>query len=228
MKFVAPPSSRFGSPVTRTSEWYSRLKDVGAKRLTVSVSPKEFESHKDSMWGWYSGEVPWAVRVEFPVGPDFWSPEWKKTVAQAPSDGRIWDVAYRSSLRPELVSLDELSLDDAASQLRTALNGARMFASKAKMKYWPSVFEDALERINSTSDELPDHSDLLPKGCCVGMPRKLLASGLRSWVFGGMGWWNDVGPFLNPIKAKNYRKISEELYHATLTALTVGANNCID
>jgi hypothetical protein len=227
VKFLVGPGTTPSHIITTVGEWYLHLKETGVKRLQVSVSPKEFSNHKDGLWGFYSGgEFPCAIRVDPKSEPEFWSPEWRRTATRPVLGERIWDVVYRTSNRSELVSLESVSPDEAASRLREALEEAREFASSAKLKDWLAVFEDALRRNNSTADDPANHSDLTPRDGCTKKAHQLLTSSLRSWVFGGMGWWNDLGPFLNPFTSKKYHKVSERLYSATLSGLVVGANNC--
>jgi len=224
---VSNPAS--GPIATGTRDWYVHLKSTGTKRLWFVVSPKEFESHKDATWGWYKGDIPWGIRADRESIHDFWIPEWRSTSVTRGSqtDKRIWDVVYRSVERKDLSSLDDMTTDQAVSQLHDALEEVVKFASKAKLNSWRPVFQHALESGSSTEVEIPDHRDLIPQNACEGKPRQLLALSLLSWVFGGMGWWNDVGPFYNPITNSRYHQVTDRLYAAVLTALVVGANTCV-
>ena len=45
-----------------------------------------------------------------------------------------------------------------------------------------------------------------------------------SWVFGGMGSWNDIGFVPDDPMAPEYESVSADLYSAVLAALGAAAN----
>jgi hypothetical protein len=47
---------------------------------------------------------------------------------------------------------------------------------------------------------------------------------MQSYVFGGMGSWNDMG-FQKPETQKEYERVSKELYEAVKFATTMASNS---
>jgi hypothetical protein len=56
--------------------------------------------------------------------------------------------------------------------------------------------------------------------------RRLLATAARSWVFGGMGTWNDLT--FDGSEEEAYEEVSAELYDAVLGAFVAAANSELD
>lgn len=71
---------------------------------------------------------------------------------------------------------------------------------------------------DSPSPEPPYHPDMLPQTGYSVEARQLLAMATRSWVFGGMGSWNDVG-FGDPDVQAEYEEITSRLYGAVVDAI---------
>ena len=98
-----------------------------------------------------------------------------------------------------------------------------MFASAHKLEPFAGWFEDALALGDSPSPDPPYHGDMLPQ---TGYPleaRQLLAMATRSWVFGGMGSWNDAGFSDEDVQA-HYQEITKRLYRAVLDGIRTAAN----
>ena len=95
------------------------------------------------------------------------------------------------------------------------------FAREQKENYWADRFHKALETLDAASP-LEDN-DFLPKGCFSLESEQLFAAGLRSWVFGGMGSWNDL--FFGGKKEDQYVQFSNELYEAVCQSLVVAINS---
>jgi hypothetical protein len=54
--------------------------------------------------------------------------------------------------------------------------------------------------------------------------RRLVAAAVRSWVFGGMGSWNDIG-FSDPALLSVYNSVSEDLYMSVIEGFRDGINS---
>ncbi len=64
--------------------------------------------------------------------------------------------------------------------------------------------------------------DLAPSDFVSSQARTLLGACQKSWVFSGMGSWNDMG-FDDPEQAE-YERVSEQLFNNLNEAIAVGAN----
>jgi hypothetical protein len=84
-----------------------------------------------------------------------------------------------------------------------------------------------LKELNIFSKETPNkvyyHHDLIvTKNYSLAAQQLLFAVG-ESWVFGGMGWWNDMG-FENKEINDDYLQLSQKLYDLLLQGI-IGSTN---
>jgi hypothetical protein len=143
---------------------------------------------------------------------ELWRAFWTAGTRAEPHH-RIWSVTYEGSELHARVP-DPLPLDVAAVELRGALQDIRNFAaSEQDWTSWVRRFDEAL----TPADEIPYHDDMLP-GDWDRPARQLAAAAARSWVFGGMGSWNDIVP--RPEIREGYERVTRRLYSAVLSALS--------
>src|SRR5262249_46335868 len=111
-------------------------------------------------------------------------------------------------------------LGEARASLDRALTDARAFAAKAHVPGWGDAFTDAIE----TDDDRPPYMPDLMDPAFPAAARHLIAKAARSWVFGGMGSWNDLG-FSDESRRAEHAEVSRRLFAAVLNAC-VAAVNC--
>jgi hypothetical protein len=209
-----------------TKEWFNRLRAHGCSRILLEILATELERTDTTTLGWYTGEIPWAVRTIQPSKATSWLPHWTTIPEFRPGkptgEKRIWDIAY--SPKPGRTrAIEGVSLEQARSELKEALEEAIDFSSKSTLSSWSQRFEKALQNLSKDRPEFAYHHDLLPQTSYSLQARQLIASAEQAWVFGGMGSWNDIG-FQNPMTSKKYNQISQRLYQSILTAFAVGVN----
>jgi hypothetical protein len=148
---------------------------------------------------------------------DLWESEWTTTRGARP-----WKVYYLIVARDwdQLVGLN-LSLKGARRRLLNTLINVEAFAREEKEKYWVESFRKALKTIDAASPL--ERSDFLPTGCFSLEAEQLFAAGLRSWVFGGLGSWNDL--YFGGKTQEQYVQFSNELYDAMCQSLVVAINS---
>ena len=78
------------------------------------------------------------------------------------------------------------------------------------------------------SDPTPNkeyyHQDLIVVKNYSLAAQQLLFGGSTAWVFGGMGWWNDMG-FEDKAINEKYKQISDELYGLLLKSIISATNS---
>ena len=206
--------------------WFSSLRNRGCNRISLEILATELERTDTTTLGHYMGEIPWAVRTIQPSRVTSWLPGWM-TIPEfnlrKPSAGkRIWDITYSPQpARPQ--AIEGVSLEQARSRLKEVLEEAIDFSSKLKSSPWARIFEKAIQCLSRERPEFAYHHDLIPSERYPLLAWQLLASAEQAWVFGGMGWWNDMG-FYNPMTSRKYNRISQRLYSSILVAFAVGAN----
>ena len=107
------------------------------------------------------------------------------------------------------------SLEDARKRLNRILKQISDFASKFDYtKHWSENFERSRKVLY---DFEPQESDeFIPYGVYEKEARQLIESAFSSWVFGGMGSWNDLG--FSADDQDEYHMLSSELYDAICKA----------
>jgi hypothetical protein len=134
-------------------------------------------------------------------------------------DRRIWLVRYTGRLLEGAPPVDAPSVEHATAELEAALRRAAAFARAGDeyLRRWTEVFDAALE-----GGALPD-LPLLPASA-PAEARRLAGMAAASWVFGGMGSWNDIGFGTDDPLRTEYDAVSADLYAAVLGGLAGAAN----
>lgn len=110
------------------------------------------------------------------------------------------------------------TVSECGAALVAALVAIRQFAAEHGLGHWVTWFTDALAR----PSVIRYHPDML-LGRYPDAARSLAARAAASWVFGGMGSWNDVhvpGP-----DEEDMRRLSNALYDAVRDAVVTVVNN---
>ena len=81
------------------------------------------------------------------------------------------------------------------------------------------IFADALEVLDHPSPEA--ETGLTPRGC-FPESEAMLQAAMASWVFGGMGSWNDLG--FDGAAREEYEKVSADLYGILNEVIAVAAS----
>lgn len=212
LRFSFRPARRFARVVTAntTSEWFEQLKRRGAQRLSLCTS-----GAIPPLLAGFAG-APWGLASRGHRGAELWRTSWSVGDRDA-ADHRIWTVEYAGE--PSLAALPvPEGVAEATARLTKALEDIRAFAAGEQThEAWVTWFDDALR----TPDEIPYHLDMLPSDWDPGA-RRLAAAAAKSWVFGGMGSWNDGWP--RPEVQAEYERVSNQLYSAVLVSLAASAN----
>ena len=102
------------------------------------------------------------------------------------------------------------------------MGSVRDFAARVGLSYWAKVFDRALAKNASDDPQVAYHVDVLPPTAELDR-RRLFALAVTSFVFGGMGSWNDTGP---PSEADvpEYDRLTEALYAGVLEGVATAVN----
>lgn len=143
------------------------------------------------------------------------------TDRQAP----IWDIRYRIISRAGKTELPSPDLARRSEALGAALEAARAFTvTEPALSNFDLLFTKALHLLDSRDPSIDYHPDLLPANGYSLDARRLVAAASGSWVFGGMGSWNDIG-FSDPSLLDSYKQVSEDLYTSLIEAFRDGINS---
>jgi hypothetical protein len=176
----------------------------------------------------FAGEGAWGILGHGERRDRAWYPSWSVNRDGVDPDDhrpRIWEICYRLRRRFRTSEPKPVDLEARRDQLRGALDRATEFArDDPYLSTFAPWFEEAKQLGTSSAPVIPWHSDMLPTAGYPLAARQLIAMGARSWVFGGMGSWNDVG-FSEAAKAAEYKDVSQRLYRAILDGIRDAANS---
>ena len=207
-----------------TAEWLAGLRSRGANGLRVLIREGRRVMGMPRYHGAaFSGSDQWAIVANHDVRhAELWEPGWAVNTPNPASveDRRIWDVRYSG----RYVGPPPEAPVDAATSLRrvvSAVRAAHAFAGLAGWTDWADWLRKALDAAASDEPDLGFHADVLPPSTPLDV-RRLFATAAQAWVFGGMGWWNDMGA--PPGHDREYDDVTAELYDAVLGGIADAAN----
>jgi hypothetical protein len=194
------------------AEWLTALRRHAVTRLwlVLESAPESAVAAPHQLAG-FVGAGSWALLA----GSYAWRAAWQVGWPDAP-DRRSWRVTYRGvEIKPIDPHCPDLAETEAG--LRSILTDARDFCRVHDEDGWAGHFEEAL-RADGASRPLPD--------AYAPEAQRLLELADRSWVFGGMGSFNDLG-FDTDAANRAYELVSAHLYGHTLAACVAAVNSTL-
>jgi hypothetical protein len=204
---------------TEPGEWISRLPSVAPEGVNL-VSLGSSGDLPEYVAVAFAGAAKCGVSVE---SQGVWLATWTLVEKDDPQR-RIWSVSYRmTSVGAGLPPAP--SIADAREELAAALRETAAFArSASSVSSWCETFYQAERDLERRDARIPYHPDILPPRGYQFSARQLLASAARSWVFGGMGSWNDVWIEGSTARAEHER-VTKRLYAAVTAAIMAAVNH---
>lgn len=220
VRFEAKSRWRGMSELGTVGAWLRSISRAGIDRLSlIAGGSKPVAFANAGLWG--------VVGQGRRTG-DAWYGRWevnRSGVDPADLKPRIWEVKYRRVHGSWPIEAEPIDLVGRMEELRSALADAKDFAERdPALATFAPWFEEALALESSNEPEIVWHPDMLSSVGYGLDARRLLAMGARSWVFGGMGSWNDVS-FNDAETQVQYRRVSERLYEAVLSAVRDSTNS---
>jgi hypothetical protein len=210
-------------------EWFGRLKRDGVTGLRMVYGSSKGAMLGDKiisdrmLVGFVGGGGRWLIEAMKPEGSDFWEGRWEVGDRER-EDRKIWRVDYGRVAKNQPAT-DPPAMDAEALKSRFAatLEAIGNFARKQKMEGFAKAFEAGLAQLNSGNPgKGVYHDDLAPDRALPLYAAQLLEAAQASWVFGGMGSWNDV--IFDGEDQVLYERLSEDLYQLLNAAIVTAAN----
>lgn len=205
--------------------WFGQLKACSARGIRLSRTPKNNPGFSDRMSAGFVGRGgKWTMEVLFPDDTsERWIARWEVGNQQAP-DKRIWRVTYGRVSQGRSNPSPVCEVPKAIRELDESLREVRAFSAKQKLDGFTRSFDDALDTIETKGRNRHGyHQDLAPAGFLSEEAAVLLDAGQKSWVFGGMGSWNDMG--FDGEDQETYDRLSERLFQAVNVAIEQAATS---
>ena len=218
-----PPERRWrGTELIRsTGAWLSWLRKSGATRVWLALPATTHGVLPAHIAAAFANGGQWGL-LATGGRPSVWVPAWEVGDRNAP-DGRIWSVRFAGSWVDASAVPNKPAIDATAEALKIALVDASHFSRINDLTSWADWFDDAVQRWEEDVPEIPYHADVAPRTAVSAEARRLLAMAGRSWVFGGMGSWNDVWLEDQSTRSR-FDEVSGRLYKCMLDAFVAATN----
>lgn len=208
------------------TKWFEYLKLDGCKRLRLYFEhSKEQSFAKDhKLAGLVGGGGTWLIEANYDQYSNYWANRWEVTNQNA-ADNKIWTVNYGMTVVKQHTSNLQIDNEKVKNNLKQTLTAIAEFAFKQNLQGWGEQFDKAKATLESSSPENSYyHKDLIPLDNYSQTAKQVLFSAGASWVFGGMGSWNDLG-FDSKEDNETYDRLSEQLYSNINEAIIAATNS---
>jgi len=231
LKFVYFKKKFFGGYkeieiASSTIEWFKFLrKDKVDKLLLVFRSDNSMDSdHK--LAGMVGGGGNWFIEAKHSDFSDFWQPKWEVKPNKKENDKRIWNITYGLTIpKQKHFNHPEYDIKTQREKLYNILTEIADFAaSNENTNGWEKIFNNAKSALDEINPNIEYHKDLVPSGSLPIENLQLLIAASKSFVFGGMGSWNDIGWFEHEELTKKYDELSAELYRIMNESIIAAVN----
>jgi len=203
-------------------DWFAFLKTNHVSRLWNVAFAWDRPDLPEHIAAAFAGSIPRAIQVDLPGGYELWYPLWQT----GGPEGKPWHVEYRGLMfsNSHVHSAPPMGL--VKQQLRKNIAEAEAFARRPQVDagQWADCFSKSLELLNSTNPVQPYHADMMPDTGFDLEARQVMAAAAQSYVFGGMGSWNDMG-FADKDLNDEYQKVTRELYEAVKMSIVMASNS---
>ena len=168
----------------------------------------------------FAGYSDWWIYIEGERTQQRWSGRLSIEKASEKLEKPIWIAQYLGRKSSRLS--ERPSVEAARGELLKALQDILPVAET--IRAYEDWFRYALSQLDSGDPKPKFHADMLPPvGYSVGA-RQLAFAASSSWVFGGMGSWNECDAW--PRAARDLRsRTTSRLYNAVMRALVDSVNS---
>jgi len=210
-----------------TIEWFNYLKNNNCKKLALVFQDDNSMNSDHKLAGMVGGGGNWFIEAKYSGYSDFWQPRWEVKPDKKDDDNRIWNITYGLTI-PKTKPFNHpiYNIQEQREKLVSTLTRIADFAvSNENTSGWEKTFNGAKDSLTDDFPTLEYHKDLTPKNSLSKENLQLLISASKSFVFGGMGSWNDIGWFNDENLSKKYDELSAELYKVMNESIIAAVNN---
>lgn len=206
------------------TDWLRWLSSSNIRRSWLTVMSRSeylqrndnFDDYRTSAF--VGGGSIWVMTAQTHDDRSFsWVPIWQHQKVDPPPT-KPWKVEYQAF--NDVWEFENPDILAATETLHCALTDIHKFATDLEIPIWPSLFERALGWLEGIEGKLHDR-DLSPDGVLSEDARRLLYACQTSWVFGGMGSWNDIYETQHP----DYSTVSKALFESVNAGIVTAVNS---
>ncbi|MHA1635266.1 MAG: hypothetical protein ACTSW8_06595 [Candidatus Thorarchaeota archaeon] len=202
-------------------KWFGYLKGQGAKKLKLFYKTSSHSDLPDHIsTAFVGGGSQWIIEAQFETTSDLYLTEWYPTNEMGLDRQKIHCVRFSR----DLIHLEDTSpsVDKSRERLSNMLQELAEFTGKFDYsKHWVDNFNNALTTLQEFEPSLSD--EFLPAGIYSKDAHRLIQGAFSSWVFGGMGSFNDLS--FSGADQELYESLSKNLYSILCNAIASGVNS---
>ena len=179
---------------TDPNEWFELLKLANCQQLYLFYSTHKNPELPDHVSvAFANGGGNWHIVANFKEYSTFWNEHW--TLNNDRTDrNKVWNVTYNEVLnnQPSL-QYQKNSLISEYSQLNEVLENIECLAIRNNHLNFAECFRDGINALQADDPTTYNFASelILDKGYTL-KARQIIVAACHSWVFGGMGSWNDI------------------------------------
>ena len=225
LDFIDPPIEGIAGSekvlASDTSKWFSYLKSQDAKRIKLHYTQSSHTDLPDHLSAAFAGGGSrWFIEVQFEGKSHLYLGGW------VPTEGSVSDAwkTHHVRIERDIDHIEDLtpSVTESREQIGSVLKNLSGFAGRFDhTKNWVDNFNSALETLEKFDPQVSD--DFIPAGIYSKDARQLIETAFRSWVFGGMGSWNDFA--FSGDDQDQYTTLSKKLYSIVCQSIVSGVNS---
>lgn len=204
--------------------WFAFLKLGGCRRLSLYYQESKDQTFaKDfKLAGFVGGGGTWLIEAVYQNHSDYWANRWEVTDEKNPNRN-IWSVTYCCVAPQKPTGNIQVDLLAAKQTQHRVLAELIDFSAKLNLKPWSGFFQKAFAALSDKAPVPEYYKDFIEGGEYSLDARQLLTSASISFVFGGMGSWNDIG-FEVQGEEDTYEELSGRLYSSINSAIIAVVN----
>lgn len=208
------------------NSWFEYLKTEGCKKLRLyyETEQPDGDAKEHQLAGFVGGGGTWLIEAIYDKSSNYWANRWEVTNQEA-EDRRIWTVNYGRTMSNERTTNQQLNISELRQHLQSTLTEISDFAFKQNFENWGKTFESALNSLDSQEPQDSFyHTDMIASDNYELMNKQLLFAAGKSYVFGGMGSWNDMW-LQDENEQANYDRLTSRLYELVNSSIVASINN---
>jgi hypothetical protein len=225
VRFVTPmEASGVNHKCVDPSDWFGLLKSNNCRRLVLGHRSREADLPDHISVAFVGGGSSSYILSDLPEQSVYWFGRWESSGGGA-FDSRVWRVTYTGvAANRELVGQKSGAVESWKRKLAGILAEIEGFDASHQCGF-ATCFRKALEALEcEDATLLAEEAEGLPVVGYRLEAKQLLAAAWRSWVFGGMGSWNDI-VIEDQGEYERYEYLSQELYSAIISSIEESVNS---
>ena len=206
--------------------WFEKLKQEGCSGLKLYYQRSDPHplAQEYQLIAFIGGGGRWLIETEINGQAQYWLKRWELTNREDPEQ-KIWTVHYMRLEEKTPPVNQHFEIDEVKIEFESVLTALIDFCKRQDLPQWGPVFLSGKNILTSPMAFPENHDlDLLVNKNYTHVAQQLLYAIDESWVFGGMGSWNDIG-FEDVAVQKEYDELSGRLYAVMMKGIIAVVNS---